>query len=99
MKARLVFHEKRLLWAPATAMAGLAELRVWEVPKSSDYPSGRKFSLFLITEGTVLLGIDNHRPKGPHLHLGDRQVPFRYESDDQLLRDFWELVRKAGFEP
>ena len=47
----------------------------------------------------MLVGVDNHKPKGPHLHLGKEERPFPYTDDDQLLKDFWELVRKAGFEP
>jgi hypothetical protein len=99
MTARLVFHEKRLVWSSKLNSAGIVELKVWEVPKSEEYPAGRKFSLFLVAKGAVLVGIDNHRPKGPHLHLGKDEQPFRYADDDQLLKEFWELVRKAGFEP
>lgn len=80
-------------------MVGIVELKVWEVPKSDEYPNQRKFSLFLAAQGQVLIGIDNHKPKGPHLHIGDEERPFHYRDDDQLLEDFWELVRKAGFEP
>jgi hypothetical protein len=72
---------------------------VWQVPPSEEYPSGRKFSLFLVAQGEVLVGIDNHKPKGPHLHIEGEERPFHYANDDQLLKDFWELVRKAGFEP
>jgi hypothetical protein len=99
MKARPVFHEKRLVWSPSLNSAGVVELKVWEVPRSEKYTAGRKFSLFLVVQGEVLVGVDNHRPKGPHLHLGKKERPFRYTDDDQLLKDFWELVRKAGFEP
>ena len=45
------------------------------------------------------MGIDNHKPKGPHLHLGDQEVAYDYRGDERLLNDFWDLVRKAGFEP
>ena len=68
-------------------------------PRSEQYPVGRKFSLFLVAQGEVLVGIDNHKPKGPHVHLGNEERPFPYTDDDHLLKDFWELVRKAGFEP
>jgi len=75
------------------------ELKVWEVPRSAEYPVGRKFSLFLVAQGKVLIGVDNHKPKGPHLHLGAEQRPFHYMDEGQLLKAFWKLVRKAGFEP
>ena len=99
MKARLVFHEKRLVWSSSLNSAGVVELKVWEVPKSVKYPAGRKFSLFLVARGEVLAGVDNHKPKWAHMHLGKEERPFHYTDDDQLLQDFWELVRKVGFEP
>ena len=99
MKARLVFHEKRLVWSASLNSAGVVELKVWDIPKSEEYPAGRKFSLFLVAQGEMLVGIDNHKPKGPHLHPGHEELPFRYTDDAQLLEEFWVLVRKAGFEP
>ena len=95
MKATLVLHEKRLV-ASATA---IAELKVWQVPRSRDYPTARKFSLFFIVDGEVVVGIDNHKPKGPHLHVGGREEPYVFTTVEQLLDDFWALVRKAGFTP
>lgn len=98
MKATLLFYEKRILEHENSGELGIAELRIWRVPKTQ-YPTGRKFSLFLVVGGKVLIGIDNHRPKGPHLHLGEEEVPYTYFSVDQLLEDFWDMVRKAGFKP
>ena len=68
VKAKLVLHEKRLVEAGGSI--GVAELKVWEVPRSGDYPSGRKFRLFFVVDGNVVVGFDNHKPKGPHLHFG-----------------------------
>ena len=67
--------------------------------KSKDYPYARKYSLFLVVAGNVVVGFDNHKPKAPHLHLGDQELPYEYIDDKKLLSDFWELARKAGFEP
>ncbi len=99
MRAEPVFREKRLLFNRRTGQAAVAELKVWKVPKSDHYPEGRKFSVFLVSSGQPLVGIDNHPPKGPHLHLGTREVPYQYRDEASLLADFWDLVRKAGFEP
>jgi hypothetical protein len=71
---------------------------VWEVPRSSDYPRGRKFSLFLVVDGNVVIGIDNHKPKGPHLHRHGQEQPIVVADEERLLGDFWELVKKEGFE-
>jgi hypothetical protein len=99
MKAELVWHEKRLVASKKIEGLAVAEIKIWKVPVSSNYPDGRKYSLFLILEGNVLLGIDNHKPKGPHLHLEGQELPYEYKNDDYLITDFWERVRKAGFEP
>lgn len=97
MKAESVFREKRLLLNEVTGGVAVAELKLWTVPKSRYYPTGRKFSLFLVFDGKVLIGFDNHKPKGPHLHMGDRELPYLYRDDLSLISDFWDFVRKAGF--
>lgn len=99
VKAEAIFKEKRLLLNPSTGDAAIAELKIWCVPLSKDYPEARKFSLFLVAGGEVVVGIDNHKPKGPHLHLGTRELPYLYRDEPSLLADFWDLARKAGFEP
>ena len=99
MKARVVFHEKRLVWSTSLARVGIAEVKVWEVPRSVDYPEARKFSLFFSVEGEVLVGIDNHKPKGPHLHIHGEERPFETVGEGRLLAAFWDLVRQEGFEP
>ena len=78
----------------------VAELKVWRIPISDHYPDGIKFSLFLVAQktGETLIGIDNHQPKGPHLHLGRKEVKYFYRGPDRLVEDFWRRVRKGGFE-
>lgn len=98
-KANSLFREKRIVFNRKTEKVALVELKIWEVAKSNHYPSGRKFSLFLVSEGKTLVGIDNHKPKGPHLHLGDQEVPYDYVDEEKLLADFWSFVRKEGYEP
>ena len=99
MKAELLFHEKRILYNKTTDQMAVAELRIWKIPQSKAYSKGIKFSLFLVAEGEVLVGIDNHKPKGPHLHLSNREIPYNYVDEENLLKDFWDLARKAGYEP
>ena len=97
MKATLLFHEKRIVENVKTGELAVVELKIWQL--AIHYPEGRKFSLFLVASGTVLIGIDNHKPKGPHLHLGKEEVPYVYVDDNVLLADFWDMTRKAGFKP
>ncbi|HLB59203.1 MAG TPA: DUF6516 family protein [Bdellovibrionota bacterium] len=98
MKAVPLFKEKRIVINRKTGEEGVAELKVWRIPTSTVYPQGRKFSLFLVMGGAVVIGFDNHKPKGPHFHLGNMEVPYQFKGEEKLLKDFWDLVRKAGFE-
>ncbi len=99
MKAGVVFREKRAVLNSRMGRLAIAEIRIWKIPRSYHYPEGRRFSLFLVYDGKILVGIDNHKPKGPHLHLGEQEVSYVYRGDQNLLDDFWNLARKAGFEP
>ncbi len=99
MKAEPFLREKRILVHRTTGELAIAELKIWKVPKSKDYPWGVKFSLFLVSSGQVLVGIDNHKPKGPHLHLGEQEISYLFQNERDLVNDFWDLTRKAGFEP
>jgi hypothetical protein len=58
-----------------------------------------KAILLLILENQVLLGIDNHRPKGPHLHRGSEEYELNIHTADTVLACFWALVIEEGFIP
>ena len=98
MKAESLLKEKRLLWNPQTKLFAVAELKIWKIPKSKDYPRGIKYALFLVCEGLVIIGFDNHKPKGPHIHLGENELAYDFKNEEKLIEDFWDLARKAGFE-
>ena len=99
MKAQLRFHQKVVLFTPGGRRSAVAELKVWDVPVSEHYPEGMKYSLFLVEQqtGEVLVGFDNHKPKGPHVHIGGEEIDYEFQGTDQLIEDFWELARKEGF--
>ena len=99
MKAKLKYHRKLTLIHGTTNEVAVAELKVYEVPSAQHYPDGLKFSMFLVLKdsGRVLLGFDNHKPKGPHLHLHDREIPYEYNGIDRLVEDFWRFAKKEGF--
>lgn len=71
----------------------ILEMEIYKVAKSVRYPDGVKFGLILVDPKTgkqVL--IDNHHPKGPHMHLNDQEMPYQYIDEDKLIRDFKEMV-------
>jgi hypothetical protein len=52
MKAQPFLREKRILVNQNSGELAIAELKIWKIPKSKDYPRGIKFSLFL--EGALI---------------------------------------------
>jgi len=36
--------------------------------------------------------MDNHHPKGPHIHLDDQELKYEFIDDDRLIEDFVRLV-------
>ena len=89
-KAELVYREKR------TYSGGLVEMLVWRVPTPvppSEHPL--KYRLVYVRDGRRVVGYDNERGKGDHRHLGEKQLPYKFVDELQLLSDFWQDVREA----
>lgn len=36
--------------------------------------------------------MDNHHPKGPHIHIDDEELPYDFTNLDQLVNDFRRLI-------
>lgn len=90
MKARLLFHERRLFDDGA-----ILEMKIWRVPNPVPPTShGLKYSLFYGYPGRRLVGYDNERAKGDHRHLGDRELPYDFVSVEHLVSDFLTDVRR-----
>ncbi len=90
MKARLLFHERRLFDDGA-----IMEMKIWRVPEPVPPSDHRlKYSLFYGYPGRRLVGYDNERRKGDHRHLEDQELPYTFESVEQLMADFLADVRR-----
>lgn len=90
MKAHLRYYAKNKI-----GDRYILELSIHEVEKSPKYPDGIKYGLICKDLGTgdyVLL--DNHHPKGPHIHVNNQQFGYEYVGDDKLIEDFQALVFK-----
>jgi hypothetical protein len=77
----------------ASADGALVELVVWRVPEPVP-PSEHsfKYRLVYVVAGQRVIGFDNERGKGDHLHRGASEFPYRFVSVDQLLDDFFAEV-------
>ena len=65
------------------------EMVIWRVPAPVP-PSGHgyKYRLVYVVEGRRVIGFDNERGKGDHMHRGGRQLPYEFVDVDQLIDDF-----------
>lgn len=99
MKAHLIFHRKDRVWTVFDSDEAVLEISFFEVPKSGRYPEGLKYSLFLVLRetGRVLVGFDNHFPKGPHVHLRTEEYGYRFVDIQTLMRDFQRAARLEGY--
>lgn len=97
--AILLYHSKIQVIHGIREEVAIAELKVWKIPETLSYPEGIKFSLFLVWKesGKVIIGFDNHQPKGPHMHRRNREKSYEFKDVNQLIEDFWSLIRMEGF--
>jgi len=90
MRAMLVRHEKFIV-----RRRYVVEISVHQLPKSKQYEDGLKWGLICVdqtTGGRVLM--DNHHPKGPHIHINDDELPYDFRNLEQLVTDFRRLVNE-----
>ena len=88
MKAILVRYEKFIV-----RRRYVVEITVHQVPSSDHYEDGLKWGLICsdrMSKKRVLM--DNHHPKGPHVHIDDDESPYEYKGLDKLVTDFRQLV-------
>jgi hypothetical protein len=87
-KAHFFRHEKY-----ADSFGNTAEIKIWIVPVSLHHPDGVKYSLVYVVNGERVIGFDNERGKGDHLHYYDTESPYTFSNVGILLKDFLQKVR------
>jgi hypothetical protein len=88
MKARLVTRTKNI-----TTDGAILEVVIWRVPKPvPPTEHGYKYSAVYIVQGVRVVGFDNERGKGDHCHIDGIEVPYVFQSVDQLIEDFIAAV-------
>lgn len=71
----------------------MVEITVHEMERSVRYPDGLKWGLICVDsvrKKRVLM--DNHYPKGPHIHVDTMELPYDFTDLDQLVTDFRQLI-------
>ena len=74
----------------------LVEVKIWEVPKSEDFPEGLKYSFVYIKDGERILGYDNERGKSHHRHFKGKETDIEFESIWKLLEKFKKEVQELS---
>ena len=88
MKATLVYWHKARLQDRY-----ILEMAIHHIGKSSKYRDGIKYGLiFTDTKTSKRVLMDNHHPKGPHIHMDNREMPYEYLNEEKLIQDFKSLV-------
>ena len=83
-----------LLSSKQTLASGLLmELQIWSVKDADKYPLGLRYRMVLVdpNSGVVKLLMDNHWPKGPHIHFGPKEKDYPFENVDKLIKEFYRL--------
>ena len=80
----MVLHEKVLLRSGT-----IVETKVWSVGRGDKrYPDGLRYSLYAIHGDEILVGYDNHYPKGHHRHIAGKEGSYNFTSLENLRNDF-----------
>lgn len=88
MKATLIYAHKARLQEHY-----VLEMEIHRVGKSSRYRDGLKYGLILTDlNSSKKVLMDNHHPKGPHIHLDELEMPYDFVDEIKLIKDFKELV-------
>src|SRR5262249_35563459 len=98
MKAIQLLHQKSMVMHRDGKRAATLEIVVWQVRGTTDYPEGIKYRAWFSEDGATLFGMDNHKPRGPHLHIRDIEVGYVFRGIDALIEDVVAMVRKEGFQ-
>ena len=91
MTAALITRSKTIL-----AKGEIVELVVWRVPTPvppSLHPF--KYRAAYIVAGARVVGFDNERGKGDHMHVDGRELPYTFTTVDRLVEDFIAAVDAA----
>lgn len=80
---KLIMHDKVML-----ACGVIVEIKVWQIPDDERYPNHYKYSLYAVYDGDILVGYDNHYPKGHHRHLDGKEEHYNFTTLESLKNDF-----------
>jgi len=88
--AELIRRQKAVL-----SDGAILELVIWRAPEPVEGSAhSYKYRLYYGREGKRIVGYDNERPKGDHLHLDGVEASYTFTTVEDLVRDFLDDVEK-----
>jgi len=97
VKAVEIFRQKLVLNHEDSNRFAIFEIMIWKIAVNKHYPEGIKYRAWISETGETLFGFDNHKPKGPHLHIGETEVGYVFRGMDALRADIGAMIKKEGF--
>lgn len=97
--AKELLRRKEYIRHNTDGATALLVIDVWDVGDDTRYPQGFKFSFFLVLQQTkeVIIGYDNHYPKGLHKHVGEQEIRIIPVDYLELMIIFEMEVAKLGY--
>lgn len=90
MKAELIIDHKTV-----DASGAILQLKIWKVPVPIPPTThGFKYRLVYVYKGERIVGFDNERGKGDHMHLDGQELSYEFTGLEQLIEDFISEVDK-----
>lgn len=75
----------------------IIEVVIWQVPNAVfGSQHTYKYRLFYSRSGHRIVGFDNKRGKGDHMHLGKREYPYNFTSVEHLVNDFFAEIERSS---
>lgn len=90
MKAEPIAQEKHI-----EEDGSIIQIVIWRVPEPVPPTTHNfKYRMVYICDGIRVVGFDNERGKGDHMHLDGVEFPYEFTSLNQLLLDFTAEIAK-----
>ena len=91
MEAELLFRQK---YSPDDG--SIVEMVIWKVPSPIvGSLHNYKYRLFYGIRGERIVGFDNERGKGDHMHLKGKERPYQFLTVDRLIADFYAEIERS----
>jgi hypothetical protein len=73
----------------------ITQFVIWKVPTPvPPTEHGIKYRMVYIRDGERVVGFDNERGKGDHMHLDGKELPYTFTTISKLIEDFIDEIEK-----